>query len=111
MLKRPRSRLLGGSRNKPNTPKTHNTSDVQEGRFKYQHAQQQHDRYQTLAREALTTGDRVLAEGYYQQAEHFLRLMSGLKAESAAKPTAPELTVVKNNDEGDIEEVMNQHFA
>ncbi|HJM48326.1 MAG TPA: DUF4167 domain-containing protein [Alphaproteobacteria bacterium] len=35
------------------------------------------DKYLTLAREATTSGDRIKAEGYFQHAEHYLRLQSG----------------------------------
>ncbi|MAG96583.1 MAG: DUF4167 domain-containing protein [Alphaproteobacteria bacterium] len=35
------------------------------------------DKYLTLAREASTSGDRVKAEGYFQHAEHYLRLQNG----------------------------------
>jgi uncharacterized protein with von Willebrand factor type A (vWA) domain len=33
------------------------------------------EKYQTLARDATSAGDRVLAESYYQHAEHYLRLI------------------------------------
>lgn len=34
------------------------------------------DKYQALAREATTSGDPVMAENYYQHAEHYLRILS-----------------------------------
>ena len=43
------------------------------------------EKYNNLAREALSTGDKILSENYYQHADHFLRIMTGqkiLKAES-----------------------------
>lgn len=39
-------------------------------------AQQIFDKYISLARECMTTGDRVMAESYYQHAEHYLRLIN-----------------------------------
>ena len=33
------------------------------------------DKYQALARDANTAGDRVAAENYYQHAEHYYRLI------------------------------------
>ena len=39
-------------------------------------AQQVVDKYQALAREAATAGDPVMAENYYQHAEHYFRLMN-----------------------------------
>jgi Domain of unknown function (DUF4167) len=38
--------------------------------------QQQHDKYLNLAREALSLSDRVLAESYFQHADHYLRLLN-----------------------------------
>ncbi|MDD9901245.1 MAG: DUF4167 domain-containing protein, partial [Alphaproteobacteria bacterium] len=34
------------------------------------------EKYQTLARDAAAAGDRVLAESYYQHAEHYQRLVN-----------------------------------
>jgi len=32
------------------------------------------EKYQNLAKEALSSGDRVLSENYYQHADHFMRI-------------------------------------
>lgn len=42
--------------------------------------QQNLDRYIGLAREANGSGDRILAESYYQYAEHYLRSLNEVKA-------------------------------
>ena len=34
------------------------------------------EKYSSLAREALTNGDKILSENYYQHAEHFIRVQS-----------------------------------
>lgn len=34
------------------------------------------DKYQQLARDAMSSGDRVMAENYYQHAEHYLRIVA-----------------------------------
>lgn len=39
-------------------------------------AQQVLEKYQSLARDAFSSGDRVLAEGYLQHAEHYYRVMN-----------------------------------
>lgn len=39
-------------------------------------AQQIVDKYQALAQEAMTAGNPVMAENYYQHAEHYLRILS-----------------------------------
>ncbi len=38
-------------------------------------AQQVLDKYLTLARDSVTAGDRVAAEGYFQHAEHYYRIL------------------------------------
>ena len=38
-------------------------------------AHQIYEKYMALAREATTSGDRILAESYYQYAEHYFRSM------------------------------------
>jgi len=37
------------------------------------------DKYLTLARDALSSGDRVAAENYFQHAEHYLRIIAAAK--------------------------------
>ena len=34
------------------------------------------EKYLVLAREASTSGDRIVAEGYFQHAEHYFRVMT-----------------------------------
>ena len=34
------------------------------------------DKYNNLAREALSTGDKILSENYFQHADHFARILS-----------------------------------
>lgn len=48
-------------------------------------ATQIHDKYEALARDAASSGNRVKAENYRQHAEHYLRLMN---AQEAAKQAA-----------------------
>ena len=33
------------------------------------------EKYSNLAREALSNGDKILSENYYQHAEHFIRIL------------------------------------
>ncbi len=54
------------------------------------------DKYLGLAREAVATGDRIAAEGFYQHAEHYLRLINDFKAQQSIADTAvssPKKTV------------------
>ncbi len=41
-------------------------------------AQQLHEKYTQLARDASSSGDRVLGEAYYQHAEHYFRIISAI---------------------------------
>ncbi len=49
-----------------------------------------YEKYQTLARDANSCGDRIMAENYLQHAEHYLRLINALQAPSGreAQPGA-----------------------
>ncbi len=51
-------------------------------------AHQVHERYLALARDATTSGDRILAESLYQFAEHYLRIMNTANAANAANAAA-----------------------
>ncbi|MEQ8194112.1 MAG: DUF4167 domain-containing protein [Rhodospirillales bacterium] len=39
-------------------------------------AQQVYDKYQALGRDALSAGDRIAAEGFFQHAEHYFRMLN-----------------------------------
>lgn len=45
-------------------------------------AQQVLDKYLALARDAISSGDRVAAEGFFQYADHYYRLVNGDSAGS-----------------------------
>jgi hypothetical protein len=47
-------------------------------------AQHVFEKYQQLARDALTAGDRVLAESYQQHAEHYFRLLRAVQPQRTA---------------------------
>ena len=59
-------------------------------------AQQLYDKYQQLARDASSNGDRVTGEAYYQHAEHYFRIISainqaqGLQNPQAGQQNAPQ---------------------
>jgi hypothetical protein len=50
--------------------------DGSEVRSRSVNLQQMFEKYSAMAREASATGDRIIAEGYYQHAEHYLRLLN-----------------------------------
>ena len=45
------------------------------------HLQQNFEKYLNLARDAAGIGDKIVAESYYQYAEHYLRTLNDVKAE------------------------------
>ena len=50
-------------------------------------------KYNELAREALSNGDKILSENYYQYADHFLRI----SAEQKEKQKEKSLTPIESN--------------
>jgi hypothetical protein len=57
-------------------------------------AQQVLDKYQALGRDAMTSGDRIGAESYFQFAEHYHRIVH---ADGAAKPDSQQNNQDRNN--------------
>lgn len=49
-------------------------------------AQQIYDKYQALARDASSSGDRVKAENYLQHAEHYFRVLRAIQGPQAPAP-------------------------
>ena len=63
------------------------------------------EKYNNLAREALSNGDKILSENYYQHADHFLRITTGqkiLKAESTKESNKLVGAEVNENGSSDI---------
>jgi hypothetical protein len=57
-------------------------------------AQQVLDKYLALARDSVTAGDRIAAEGYFQHAEHYYRILhvdsAPRQGDQAPKPDQPQ---------------------
>jgi hypothetical protein len=47
------------------------------------------ERYQTLAHDAAISGDRIAAEGYFQHAEHYFRLINGTDGQPRTQVPQP----------------------
>ncbi|MFP6757480.1 MAG: DUF4167 domain-containing protein [Alphaproteobacteria bacterium] len=62
-------------------------------------ASQVQDRYQALARDAVSMDDRVAAENYYQHAEHYQRIINANLA-AAAESNAQNAQVRPNGADG-----------
>ncbi|MBX3480309.1 MAG: DUF4167 domain-containing protein [Caulobacter sp.] len=77
-------RQRGRNRNAGGKPQQHNAnraydSNGPEGIKVRGAAQSVFEKYQQLARDATTSGDRVLAENYLQHAEHYFRLIRAIQ--------------------------------
>ena len=57
------------------------------------------EKYSSLAREALSSGDKILSENYFQHAEHFIRVLEEKDARFNKEQISKESTKV--NDEKD----------
>ena len=44
-----------------------------------------HEKYNNLAREALSTGDKIMSENYFQHADHFKRILNEQEGSKKAK--------------------------
>ena len=60
------------------------------------------EKYNDLAREALSKGDKILSENYFQHAEHFTRIVN-----DKAKNSYDNLKEVKPNDNQNEKEEIN----
>ena len=59
------------------------------------------EKYNNLAREALSTGDKILSENYFQHADHFTRVLrekENLKKEKFSENLDDTKTLEKQND-------------
>ncbi len=69
-------------------------------------AQQVADKYTTLARDAQSSGDRVMAENYLQHAEHYNRIIAAAQAQVAPQqPRDSRDDMDDGDDEGESNEV------
>lgn len=53
---------------------------------------QVHEKYLALAKDALSSGDRVLAENYLQHAEHYFRIIEAINEATAAEQRQRQAT-------------------
>jgi hypothetical protein len=67
-------------------------------------AQQVADKYATLARDAQSSGDRVMAENYLQHAEHYNRIIAAATAQAQTQRESREEREDRDDsDDGDTE--------
>ena len=64
------------------------------------------EKYNNLAREALSSGDKILSENYFQHADHFTRILSEQeslrKSKFADNSSNKKVEVTKESQEEDI---------
>ncbi len=63
------------------------------------------ERYMQLARDAYSSGDRVLAENFFQHADHYFRLLRAMQP--AASPPSERFTSDSDYEEGEDEGVSD----
>ena len=57
------------------------------------------EKYNNLAKEALSNGDKILSESYYQHADHFLRVIENRNStQSNSKPYLDSSSIKENSD-------------
>ena len=56
------------------------------------------EKYNDLAREALSKGDKILSENYSQHAEHFARILSGKEDHTTPKVKEDNKTISANTE-------------
>ena len=62
------------------------------------------DKYNNLAREALSSGDKILSENYFQHADHFTRVLSEQEILKKARFSTETLENKSNNEENNTSE-------
>lgn len=100
-----RGRGRGTSRNRGSNPRNSTfDSNGPSGRIRG-NAVQVFEKYQALARDAQTSGDRIMAENFFQHAEHYYRIMTA--AEDPQNRNGNGRRLVRNDDvevgEDDVE--------
>ncbi len=55
------------------------------------------EKYSNLAREALSTGDKILSENYFQHADHFMRILNEKEFQKKNSSSNENLTNVPEN--------------
>jgi hypothetical protein len=62
------------------------------------------DKYNNLAREALSSGDKILSENYFQHADHFTRVLSEQESLKKARFSTEASENKNNNEENNADE-------
>ena len=75
------------------------------------------EKYNNLAREALSSGDKILSENYFQHADHFTRVLSEQEAYKKSRFTentldnkSKQITSDENKTEDNSKKIDDQKF-
>ena len=66
------------------------------------------EKYDNLAREALTSGDKILSENYYQHADHFKRILNEQESYKKERFLAVSAEIEKNNENNKVDEKIKK---
>ena len=103
-----------GESNKFNSEYTSNSNFQRKAPGRNNHnASKLVDKYNDLAREALSKGDKILSENYFQHADHFSRILSERQDHKILKDkdsiTHNDKTTSENNELSSNEEQEKNH--
>ena len=68
------------------------------------------EKYNNLAREALSSGDKILSENYFQHADHFTRILNDQENFKKSR-MSKEIVNSKNDDQVSSDEVNNKEHT
>lgn len=78
-------------------------------------SQQLFEKYLQLGRDATSSGDRVMAESYFQHAEHYFRILNAMnqaaQAQQGGQPMAPNGQHRRGNEPQDEQDEPDQDSA
>ena len=69
------------------------------------------EKYNNLAREALSSGDKILSENYFQHADHFTRVLSeqeSFRKNKVSENNSKNLKTSSNNEENKVETIAEK---
>ncbi len=69
------------------------------------------EKYNNLAREALSAGDKILSENYFQHADHFTRILSEQEIYKKSKITENNIELVENNSENQNDNIVKKNVG
>ena len=101
-----------GDRNKFNPSFTSNDSFQRKIPGRNNHnASKLIEKYNNLAREALSGGDKILSENYFQHADHFTRVLNEQEVHKKSRFLADNVETKKNNLDSNIDEKIKKEPA